>query len=170
MKKLNIVKINADYCDFLRNFDSKVSYNKGQKGNRPFIGVIFKINSFEYFAPLSSPKEKHLKMKNNIDCMKIDKGKLGIVNFNNMIPVFKEYYQTIDLDLIPKKSEEKKYIYLLRHQHKYLTEHIEELQTKSRTLYNLYCNGNINSKLKVRCCNYPLLEEKCLEYKTKLED
>lgn len=41
----------------------------------------------KYFAPLSSPKQKHLKMKNDIDFYKLSNGKLGAINFNNMIPV-----------------------------------------------------------------------------------
>jgi len=31
------------------------------KEKRPFIGIILKINDINYFAPLSSPKEKHKK-------------------------------------------------------------------------------------------------------------
>lgn len=42
------------------------------------------MNNKEYFGPLSSPKEKHKKMKTNIDFFKIDKGNLGIINFNNI--------------------------------------------------------------------------------------
>ena len=32
------------------------------KENRPFIGVLFQVENCKYFAPLSSPKLKHLKM------------------------------------------------------------------------------------------------------------
>lgn len=53
--------IDYKYCDYLRNFDSKVCYNKGKKELRPFVGVLFTIDNFEYFAPLSSPKLKHKK-------------------------------------------------------------------------------------------------------------
>ena len=65
-----LVRINYKYCDYLRKFDSRVPYNKGTKELRPFVGVLFKIDSKEYFAPLSSPKPKHLKMKNTIDFLK----------------------------------------------------------------------------------------------------
>ena len=62
MFNLEIVKIDPNYCDYLRKFDSKIYYNKYQKENRPFIGVLFKIKNMNYFAPLSSPKAKHLVM------------------------------------------------------------------------------------------------------------
>lgn len=39
----------------------------GEKELRPFLGVLFNIEKFEYFAPLSSPKKKHKNMKNMLD-------------------------------------------------------------------------------------------------------
>lgn len=30
-KKFKIVKVNSEYCDYLREFDNKVSYNAGSK-------------------------------------------------------------------------------------------------------------------------------------------
>lgn len=60
-RNIKIVKINSDYCDYLRNFDNKVVYNAGNKHLRPFVGILFTINKCEYFAPLSNPKEKHKK-------------------------------------------------------------------------------------------------------------
>jgi protein AbiQ len=62
-KSFKIVKVDSKYCDFLRKYDDKVSYNAGTKDLRPFIGVLFMIEKCEYFAPLSSPKSKHKKLK-----------------------------------------------------------------------------------------------------------
>ena len=84
---LKIVKVDSTYCDYLRKFDNKVVYNKNKKELRPFIGILFRIDDLEYFAPLTSPKPKHKKMKNKLDFFKIKNGELGAVNFNNMIPV-----------------------------------------------------------------------------------
>lgn len=95
---MKIVRVNTDYCDYLRKFDSKVAYNKKEKELRPFIGILFEIEGCEYFAPLSSPKPKHKKMKNTIDFLKIKEGELGAVNFNNMIPVQRNNYYIIDLN------------------------------------------------------------------------
>ena len=105
IKNLQIIRVNTNYCDYLRKFDPRVAYNMNEKEIRPFVGILFKIEDCEYFAPLSSPKPKHKKMKNTIDFLKIKNGELGAVNFNNMIPVKRE-----------------------------------------------------------RCCNFKLLEEKCLKY------
>ena len=75
-KKIKIVKVNSNYCDYLRKFDNKVVYNVGNKELRPFVGILFKIDKCEYFAPLSSPKEKHKKLKNTIDLLKINNGNM----------------------------------------------------------------------------------------------
>ena len=59
-ERLILVKLDSKYCDFLRNYDNKVPYNYNEKELRPFIGVLFRIGNLMYFAPLSSPKTKHL--------------------------------------------------------------------------------------------------------------
>ena len=37
---LKIVRVNSDYCDYLRKFDNKVAYNKNEKELRPFIEIL----------------------------------------------------------------------------------------------------------------------------------
>ena len=133
-KRLQIVKINSEYCNYLRKFDNKVSYNAGTKELRPFIGVLFSIERQEYFAPLSSPKVKHKTLKNTLDLIKIDKGNYGVFNFNNMIPVTKDDYEIFDLN---KKSNDKKEIFrieLLKNKLRWLTTNRKEIYTKSNYL------------------------------------
>jgi len=162
---LKIVRVNSDYCDYLRKFDNRVSYNKYEKELRPFIGILFKIDSYEYFAPLSSPKEKHRKMKNTIDFFKIKNGELGAVNFNNMIPVNKNNYSLVDLNKETLTISELKYQKLLRDQLAWLNANYNQVKNKSFKLYQLYIEGKLSENIKKRCCNFKLLEEKCLEYK-----
>ena len=103
-RKLEFVKIDSNYINYLREFDLKVSYNQKElkKDSRPFIGVLFEINRKKYYAPLSSAnnnkKEKidlmYERFK-NIGISPLDiffitnrKGKLlSYINLNNMIPV-----------------------------------------------------------------------------------
>ena len=63
IKNLLIVRVDSNYCDYLRKFDTKVAYNMNEIELRPFVGILFRIEDCEYFAPLSSPKSKHKKMK-----------------------------------------------------------------------------------------------------------
>ena len=64
--------------------------------------LLFMIDSCEYFAPLSSPKPKYKTIKNTLDLIKIDNGDLGVINFNNMVPVTNKNYVLFDLN---KKCE-----------------------------------------------------------------
>jgi protein AbiQ len=166
---LKLVRVNSDYCDYLRKFDYRVSYNKAEKKLRPFIGILFKINKIEYFAPLSSPKKKHLRMKNKIDFYKLDNGKLGAVNFNNMIPVNPDNYEIIHLRNEKLTVSEKKYQELLIDQLTWLNEHYYQVKSKSFKLYNMYVKGKLSKNINDRCCNFKLLEEKSKEYKTNIE-
>ena len=162
--KLEIVIVNSDYCDYLRRYDNKVAYNKNEKELRPFIGILFKIDTYEYFAPLSSPKPKHKSMKNTLDFLKIKKGELGAVNFNNMIPVNPTNYALIDLDKKSLTVNELKYQKLLKEQLAWLNANYNQVKNKSFKLYQLYNDGRLPQNIRLRCCNFKLLEEKCAEY------
>lgn len=82
---IKIILVSEKYINYLFKFDNNVRYNKGE--SRPYIGILLEVNGNKYYAPLSSPKPKFLKMKNCEDFMRIDSGKLGAINFNNMIPL-----------------------------------------------------------------------------------
>lgn len=122
------------------------------------------IDKCEYFAPLSSPKLKHKLLKNTLDLIKINNGKLGVVNFNNMIPVTNNNYVPFDLNKKPKEKSEKFRMELLKDQLRWLIANKKEINNKSKLLYNLYKNNKLPKNVRDRCCNFPLLEEKCKEY------
>ena len=128
---------------------------------RPFVGILFRVDNYEYFAPLSSPKSKHLKMRNTIDFYKINGGILGAVNFNNMIPVKKENYRVIYFNEQNLTILEKKYQELLKDQIKWLNENYIQVMNKSYKLYYLYNKERLSKNIMDRCCNFKLLEEKC---------
>lgn len=164
IRNFKMVKIDYKYCDYLRKFDNKVAYNSGSKEMRPFIGILFVVNEYEYFAPLSSPKVKHIHMKNNIDVVKIDKGRYGVVNFNNMIPVTPNNYELFDLNATPKDTYELKWQNLLKSQLLWLNKNIKNVKGKAFRLYEKYKSNTLDERIKSRCCNFILLEEKCKEY------
>ena len=157
-QELILVKIKSDYCDYLRQFDSRVPFNHSKKETRPFVGVLFMIGSLKYFAPLSSPKPKHLKLVNKIDFMKIKNRELGAINFNNMLPVNDNNIEIINMK---ENLKDKKYYMLLNEQIIWLNRHNEMIYNKSYTLYTKYVNNLLAMNVKIRCCNFKLLEVKC---------
>ena len=83
--RIYICSITNQYVEYLRNFDDVVRENKEER--RRYIGVVFEINNQKYYAPLSSPKKNMKNKWKAPDIFKIDKGYLGVINLNNMIPV-----------------------------------------------------------------------------------
>lgn len=76
--KLNFYIVDDNYINYLSQFDKHIAYNK--KGKRPYIGGIIMVEKYYYFAPLFSPKQKHMDIGdwflNNIQiliCQKISK-------------------------------------------------------------------------------------------------
>ena len=161
---LFLVRIDSDYCDYLRRFDERVPYNFKQKDLRPFVGVLFTVDNYKYFAPLSSPKQKHLKMKNKLDFLKIDDGKLGAINFNNMFPVNDKNVILLDLNAKFDSVKKQQYYKLLKKQIFWLNRNLDKLYNQSKELYLKYLDNTLAPSIFARCCDFKLLETKCEEY------
>ena len=167
-EQLKLVRLDSKYCDYLRKYDSRVPYNFNKKELRPFVGVLFMVNGCKYFAPLSSPKPKHLKMKNTIDFLKLKSGQLGAINFNNMLPVTDDNVIMLDLESDSMCKEDMQYKKLLKEQLFWLNRNIDKLYFKSKFLYDNYVEGLLDKNVMDRCCNFKLLEEKCIIYNRKM--
>ncbi len=158
MKILKIYYINEGYINYLRQFDKNVAYNK--KATRPYIGIVYTYNNYNYFAPLSSPKPKHTGINPKaIDIYKIKNGELGVVNINNMIPTPIE-----ELTEVLPTIKDEKYKKMLEEQLTFLNNHKAELFKKINHFQNMYRKGHLSENIKNRCCDFTFLEEKFKEY------
>jgi len=155
---IHIVNVHDKYIKYLYHYDNRVMYNKGQK--RPYIGIVFEVRGHKYYAPLTSPKPKYLQMQNTEDFMRINGGKLGAINFNNMIPVRDE--AVCPLDVLKVKDE--KYRYLLLQQIKWFDNHDTEIINRATKLYRGYKNKKLRKSVSIRCCNFGILEKYALQY------
>ena len=156
---LKLYSIDDNYINYLRKYDKKVPFNKTK--TRPYIGIVYKYNGNNYFAPLSSPKEKHLKINDKaIDIYKIDKGILGVINLNNMIPAPMEC-----LTEVLKTITDKTYKILLEKQITYINDNKKELLKKVNQFQLRYRKEHLSETIINRCCNFILLEEKCKKWK-----
>ena len=162
---LSFYIVDSDYCEYLRSTDPLVPDTKEQKSSRPFIGVVFSIKDFHYFAPLTSPKPKHLKMKNKMDFMKINRGEWGAINFNNMIPVPRDCLHKINLKISPSDSrDEIAYKNLLINQLSWCNSHKEQVIKQAQKLYWAIVQGKSHGGLAQRCCDFLKDEQQCLSY------
>ena len=162
---------NSKYVNYLRKYDNMVENINYVSKLKPYIGIILFINDFNYYVPISSPKNKHYKMKEDIDFIKIVKGDriIGILNINNMIPI-----SNIDIEILDYKKinnyrnfdsekEKRLYISFLSCELRLINNKIEKIKESAMKLYNEKIN-NPNSKISKRCCDFKLLEEKCKLY------
>ena len=81
-----------------------------------------------------------------------------------MIPVNKNNYTLVDLNKETLTIAELKYQKLLKEQLDWLNANYHQVKNKSFKLYKLYNGGRLPQNIKERCCNFKLLEEKCIEY------
>ena len=81
-----------------------------------------------------------------------------------MIPVTKNNYGEIDLDTNELNLQEKKYQKMLKEQLAWLNANKYQIKDRSYKLYMKYKENKLSENIKNRCCNFPLLEEKSLEY------
>lgn len=170
MREIRFVNIKENYIKFLNKVDPKVCLIK--KGNsRPYIGILFTINDFNYFAPLSSPKvdnegeltekyKKKFQAENRPTFERIDNLKYGTVNISNMIPVGEE--QIIDINIDTLKDQ--KYKKLLQEQFIYCDNNKKEIYDKAKKIYELVTVKKVEFYIGLSC-EFKLLEQKCREYK-----
>lgn len=160
--------VDTCYCDYLRKSDPRVPYTMDCKENRPFIGIVFSVNGFHYYAPLTSPKPKHLHMKNQIDFIKIQGGEWGAINLNNMIPVHPYSLTKVEMRISETdSSSDRAYKNLLSNQLTWCNSHRELILKQAEKLYRLIVDEQAWGTLAKRCCNFTLDESLCAAYINK---
>jgi protein AbiQ len=97
---MRLYSISDDYIEYLRKVFPRVYSNKitNRTHTRKYLGVVFKLNDFNYYIPLSSPKDAHdyitlngkkvIRKDSIIVIRMVVKGTLkGTLQIGTMIPV-----------------------------------------------------------------------------------
>ncbi len=89
MDNLHLYQIETSYVKYLSQFDKSVLNNEKNNNIRPYVGVVFELNQFKYYVPLSSPKIKHQSWRDRLDFIRLEDNNnlISVLNINNMIPV-----------------------------------------------------------------------------------
>lgn len=157
--------VDVEYCSFLRKTDTRVPYNMSMKSTRPFVGIVFSVGEFHYYVPLTSPKPKHLRMKNQIDFLKINNGLWGAINFNNMIPVPLSCLKKVEIRILESDSKQDvDYKNLLSNQLSWCNANKDAVLKQAEKLYQTITQGTSREALVERCCNFRLNERQCEIY------
>ncbi|MCM1049465.1 MAG: type III toxin-antitoxin system ToxN/AbiQ family toxin [Clostridiales bacterium] len=162
-KRLNLYLIDMKYIRNLAKADDKVMSVSPQvdKATRPFVGIVIICGEQKYCIPLSSPKPKHKSMKNDVDFMKIlDKDKLiGILNFNNMIPVDDSCISLLNLRISGNDDmATKNYKKMAVKQLDWCQHNQAAIVKKANKLYMMLQYDKVSGILKRRCCDFKKLE------------
>ena len=162
-KKLDFYLIDNKYIDYLSKYDKHIAYNKDFK--RPYIGIVFEINNYSYFAPMFSPKEKHKKYRDNYSFFRIydikNKKSLGIIRFSDMIPVPSKY-----ISLLNYNECKIGYKRMLSEQYSFIniTKNRNQILFKANTLYKIVTrkrNRKSDKFYRKISCSFKILEILC---------
>lgn len=165
-KRLRLYTVNMKYIRNLHNQgDDRVFSVSPQLGKdtRPFVGIVIICDDKQYCIPLSSPKNKHKAMKNSVDFHKVldTEGKLiGVLDFNNMIPVRKDVLKEVDIKIYPHDNQKIRYYKnLVIDQLNFCRQNQDIIIAKANKLYRMIGKKNTSGQLKRRCLKWHKLEE-----------
>ena len=157
MENLRIYRVEDKYIRYLKTRDSRVQDNKGRK--RPYVGVVLYVGSYKYFVPMESPKESHKNIRPGRHIMKLDEGRLGLLGFNNMIPIPDSALVEFDINAEP----DPKYAELLRRQVAFINRNKATVLGHASSTYFHVVNKKTEFLLKI-CCDFAKLEKACDRY------
>lgn len=164
MEKLELFNISDSFIDYLNQFDKTICYNKNEL--RPYVGPLFAYNGLKFYAPLSKTGSsiKHNGMPNNdnfIHYKIVDANKetIGIIRFNNMIPVPDSELKKIDIKSLPQSKKD-----LLNHDVNFIRRHSNTITSRALSLFKIKCSKQHNNqgtkKYSKICCEFKLLATK----------
>lgn len=167
---MNFYLINEEYLNFLRETDEKVMRGSSfYKEDKFTLGVVFKINSICYYAPVSSIKEYQLKDKVNLkkECKKTcfpimgdrfgNEEILSTVRLDFMFPVPESEIQTLIINNIKNSSRN-----LIRKELNYILKNELVILKKAEEIYNKAVKPT--HYLHNKCCDFKKLEVKYNEW------
>lgn len=160
MENIKLYEVNADYIDYLSAYAPHLFQNKkpGQNNERKYIGIVFQINGLDYFAPLSSFKQKHYRMKEAVDFIKVKD--YAVINLNNMFPVPLTERKYVDI----RNERDPHYRALLLAEYRFIKSIQEKIRKNAQNVYKIKIKDGTSSALAKRCNDFLSLEKACNKY------
>lgn len=160
MDHIRLYRVEPAYVDYLLPHAPDLFHNRtsSQRNERVYIGILLHVHGKDYFAPLSSFKDKHRRMQETIDFIKIYN--FAVINLNRMFPVPQGCYHYVDI------SQERNPLYrnLLASEYRRIKMIEDKIRKNAKALYMLQVRGD-QSSLAKRCNDFLLLEKLCDGYR-----
>lgn len=158
MRRLKLYQINPNYIKYLAKYQKHIFISDGDKASRKYIGIVLEINEMKYFAPLSSFKSKHKRMKESVDLVKISK--YAVININNMVPVPDGQFSLVDVNGV----RDEHYRYLLQAEDREINRQRARIIKNARIVYAHKLRNGVSTPLAKRTNDFAELEKRCREY------
>lgn len=149
---IRIYGVKDSYIKYLSQYQEHLFLHEGGSSGRKYIGVVLEINHLSYFAPLSSFKLKHKKMKESVDFIKIKD--YAVININNMIPVPKG--QLIELNINAEKNPH--YKFLMQAESREINRQKSRIRKNAEIVYNHKKRNGNSTPLAKRTNEFGMLE------------
>ncbi|MCM1404635.1 MAG: type III toxin-antitoxin system ToxN/AbiQ family toxin [Prevotella sp.] len=167
-KRLKFYYVDEDYANYLRqNYDARVPNISANdyKNKKFFIGILMKINGFEYLAPVSSYTQENPFTFNIKDR---DGTIISSVRPNYMFPVVDDVRQLVPM----QKINAKYYKHLLDEEIHYCNKHRAEICELAQNIYDTktsysYSTAAERKTYEAMCCNFKHLEQGAKAYQDK---
>ncbi|MDO4395806.1 MAG: type III toxin-antitoxin system ToxN/AbiQ family toxin [Clostridia bacterium] len=160
--------VDQEYMEFLQNFEkvkrgfTKVPNTQYAEHSKFVLGVVLKIEDFNYYVPVSSfdkKQEANILIRITGDIVEVK----GSLRFNYMFPVPDEFLEKVVINDI----EDDKYRALLYKEYRFCKESAEKIQKKANKIY-IMVTTNRKPLLTDNSCDFKLLEQGYRIYKDKV--
>lgn len=181
---MDIYSISSNYIAYLKTLDKHVLDNEKDNGHiRPYVGIIFSVNKFNYFVPLSSPKydksdyifkngkktirrsvvpiHRILIKSTNEKTGQVKDNFLGKLKFSSMIPVPDSELVKLDLDNWPDPKQK----LIFQNQIRYFRKNASKLLNQhAKVIYQQKTTGTSGINYLDYTVNFTLLESEMDNY------
>lgn len=177
MEDLLLYSVSDFYITYLRKSVSGVYDNKdgARSHTRKYLGVVLKIDHYNYYIPLSSPKSSDFMTKNNTKFIRKsivpierittinsqgDMELLGTLRISHMIPVPDSELLHYDLDNEP----DQRYKNMVQEQMIYLRKNKKKILSNAKLIYKQKIQNDTTANYVGTALDFKLLESKCDQY------
>ncbi len=172
-----IYSISDEYINYLRQRVANVYSNKVENRvhTRKYVGIVLKIEGYNYYIPMSSPKTtdyqevdgKKIIKKSIIPIMRIvitnNKGENELkatLRISHMIPVPEDELILYDLD----GEQDNEYKDLVKNEIIFIRKNKKKIMNNAKLIYKQKINKDTTAGYVKSALDYRFLEELCKEY------
>jgi len=168
--RLKFYRVEKPYTDLLRTIDPHVTNNNSSHLNT-YIGIIFEMNEVTYFAPMTHTTldnkwhQVPVKIINNDGDVV---NELGTILLHNMIPVYEEVYEEVDVEQLQTTDIKRYDLYQEQLNWMNIVKNKETILSKAEEIYKVHNSKNHKQKHylnNILNCKLNELTQGMIEYK-----